>query len=652
MTPNDIKNQILQNIVPNNEKKITASKLQPILLELVDLSDVPEAAKYYAGNAITITPENYINVNEEALGLADLATKTELTTAITENNNNYYTKTEMSNIIDNQDVYSKEEVDNLLSTKSDTDHTHDQFYTKTEVENLLLSKADEDHDHSISDVNNLQNVLNSKAGVMHPHYMSDILDLSDGYYNKVQIDDMVSGITSIDMSAYELTGHTQSTSTITDLADYTGFTNYPTNQDVLDTFVKSYDYRADDDYNYIDTTQSGQLTIENQTGTNNSKVNIKNDGIELVQTIDGIPNTIIDMEENAIYFSVKEKNLALGTQRVQVNTIDGIVLTQEPENWYANSLVTKSMLDTAINQVSGGTGGSVDLSNYYNKTQTDAQISTAVSGVSVDLSNYYTKSETQLYTQTVAHNEVEYHKMNGGHYMYNMFDVQVQSPSDNQVLVWNSSQNKWLNSNVPSSSTPPEYSTDAKDKHTIFDSNHKNIDDAWTMNVKNHVSFKDFTIAPNGSEAYFFLFDGINNVNITDFSFMVSEFLSGYATVEVSVFDNYRGIPKNKIATLGTMYFGEAGQKTLTYLNAAITNQPSNNVWICLYVSNGSFKVKAVECAEFVGSMNNVDTTGFLNTIHLNYAPYIPDPLDLLNNYNSTFYDFMSYKPLVGIKYN
>lgn len=78
-------------------------------------------------------------------------------------------------------MYLREEVDNLLLDKSDTDHHHDTlYYGKTEVANLLLSKSDTGHTHNdiYYDKDEINDFLLSIA--LHDH--------NDIYYLKTEID--------------------------------------------------------------------------------------------------------------------------------------------------------------------------------------------------------------------------------------------------------------------------------------------------------------------------------------------------------------------------------------------------------------------------------------------------------------------------------
>lgn len=77
-------------------------------------------------------------------------------------------------IADAANYYTKTEVDNLLDNLNLTN-----YYTKAEVDILLGGKSDVGHTHLISDITGLQTALDGKAATSHTHTASQVTDFSE-----------------------------------------------------------------------------------------------------------------------------------------------------------------------------------------------------------------------------------------------------------------------------------------------------------------------------------------------------------------------------------------------------------------------------------------------------------------------------------------
>lgn len=86
-------------------------------------------------------------------------------------------------IADAANYYTKTEVDNLLDNLNLTN-----YYTKAEVDILLGGKSDVGHTHLISDITGLQTALDGKAATSHTHTASQVTDFSEA------VDDRVSAL--------------------------------------------------------------------------------------------------------------------------------------------------------------------------------------------------------------------------------------------------------------------------------------------------------------------------------------------------------------------------------------------------------------------------------------------------------------------------
>jgi len=77
----------------------------------------------------------------------------------------------------------KDALDNAVSWKADTVHTH-EISDINGLSTALSGKANATHSHSISDITGLQTALNWKASAVHSHEISDINWLSEALSNK------------------------------------------------------------------------------------------------------------------------------------------------------------------------------------------------------------------------------------------------------------------------------------------------------------------------------------------------------------------------------------------------------------------------------------------------------------------------------------
>ena len=90
------------------------------------------------------------------------------------NANNYYTTA---------NTYSKTEVDNKLTSKSDTGHTH-AISGVTGLQSALDGKSPTSHTHVISGVTGLQAALDGKSNTGHIHAISDVTNLQSALDGK------------------------------------------------------------------------------------------------------------------------------------------------------------------------------------------------------------------------------------------------------------------------------------------------------------------------------------------------------------------------------------------------------------------------------------------------------------------------------------
>ena len=129
-----------------------------------------------------------------------------------------HTVEDITGLYDN--VYTEKEVDELLSSKSDVDHRHDedyakiehthkaediedfeeQFYNKEEIDEMMSGKSDSNHKHD-----------DDYAKIEHEHTVEDITDLYNNVYNKTQVDEALATKSEI--------GHGHNISDIANLQD-------------------------------------------------------------------------------------------------------------------------------------------------------------------------------------------------------------------------------------------------------------------------------------------------------------------------------------------------------------------------------------------------------------------------------------------------
>lgn len=78
-----------------------------------------------------------------------------------------------------------------LSSKSDKDHTHDDYYTVSDIDSKLSTKSDTSHGHSISEISSLQLALDDKANKATTLEGYGITDAASKSY----VDTLIDGLT-------------------------------------------------------------------------------------------------------------------------------------------------------------------------------------------------------------------------------------------------------------------------------------------------------------------------------------------------------------------------------------------------------------------------------------------------------------------------
>ena len=92
------------------------------------------------------------------------------------------------------DTYTKSEINNALSGKSDTSHTHDdRYYTESEINTKLSEKSDTSHTHDdrYYTETEIDNKLSTKSDSTHNH--DSIYYTKSEVYNKTEVDNKLSG---------------------------------------------------------------------------------------------------------------------------------------------------------------------------------------------------------------------------------------------------------------------------------------------------------------------------------------------------------------------------------------------------------------------------------------------------------------------------
>ena len=95
--------------------------------------------------------------------------------------------------------YKQEQIDTMLSGKSDTSHNHDsRYYTESEIDTKLSGKANSSHTHDdrYYTESEMDTKLSGKANSSHTHTKSQITDFShthdDRYYTESEMDTKLS----------------------------------------------------------------------------------------------------------------------------------------------------------------------------------------------------------------------------------------------------------------------------------------------------------------------------------------------------------------------------------------------------------------------------------------------------------------------------
>jgi len=156
-------------------------------------------------STIQLSSDSFSDTNENIMSAA--AIEDRYAQIIHSHDDEYYTENEVDNLLSgksntghthNDLYYTETEVDNLLSDKSDTGHTHDgRYYTESETDNLLSSKSDTTHNHN--DVyyteSEVDNLLNDKSDITHDHdgvYAPISHSHNDVYYTETEVDNLLS----------------------------------------------------------------------------------------------------------------------------------------------------------------------------------------------------------------------------------------------------------------------------------------------------------------------------------------------------------------------------------------------------------------------------------------------------------------------------
>lgn len=265
---------------------------------------------------------------------------------------NYYTKSEVDDLIDNIDVSG---VDVDLSEYSKTSHTHSNYALSNHSHsNYALSShthsqyASSSHTHSISNITNLQSTLDGKSGTGHSH---------NDYATTTNFNSH-SGNTTAHITAAERTNW--------DNAVTSSHTH--NNKTVLDGITASKVSNWDDVYNDFNSV----FTI-NSNGDLQVKVNVIGEG------------------EISAYGS------GSSTSNGAITIVDNLTSTATTAALSANQgRILKGLIDNV----------DIDLSDYYNKDEVDELIANA--DVDIDLSEYSKTSHTHSNYSLTSHTHNEY----------------------------------------------------------------------------------------------------------------------------------------------------------------------------------------------------------------------------------------------------
>ena len=165
--------------------------------------NIKETLNYFATNLYNKTKNSFVE-KEDNKGLSSNDYTDEDKNKLGGLPSDTYTKSEINNALSGKSdtshthddrYYTESEINTKLSEKSDTSHTHDdRYYTETEIDNKLSTKSDTLHNHDSSYYKKSElytktetdNKLSSKSDTSHNH---------DGsYYTKSEINNKLSNL--------------------------------------------------------------------------------------------------------------------------------------------------------------------------------------------------------------------------------------------------------------------------------------------------------------------------------------------------------------------------------------------------------------------------------------------------------------------------
>jgi len=481
-------------------------------------------------------------------------------------------------------------------------------------------------------------IVDNKNGVILQRQPSSTTDYT--LVTKKMLTDATSGITaSVDMSNYynktttdsllnlrSSTGHTHTAyQTISGMTGYytTGDTYSKT--EIESYFVPQYIENAANDYNDIYIT-SGEYSVTNRYNNNNMYFAMKQGDI-IIQNeyIDGATRikSTVNLNDGVITNGVNDQFgnsglTMLDTQNLWIGTRDGVVLQSQPAHLYPNSLVTKQYLDTAISNVSGGTG-SVDLSNYYNKTNVDSLLNLrsstghthsqyqTVSG----MAGYQTTSGMTEYS-TTGHTHSQYQTISGMTAYYTTGQTYTQDQVNNQITAATSGLSNSI-VNLTLSGLTGLINYDTRKMYPILatgtQGNNYRVPDyiqgaTYTQGMTSPsfqvIHFTKWTVGP---------YSYINNIMFYINSTQAPS--SGASAIGYGIYTDDQGIPKTLISEL-SFATGTSGYKEFTGLNIPLTGCTNGVFWIGVWFNKyaSSFNHSGYQGAvTYMSDFSNVGST-------------------------------------------
>lgn len=345
-------------------------------------------------------------------------------------------KAEFDNVYNKQEVYSKNEVDNLLKDSANSDHTHDEFYTKEEIDSNYL-KVDDYLEIAVehatkTDLQTLENRINvninKKADKDHKH---------DEFYTKEEIDDKIvenSTGGTIDLGGYvkksELNEAMATKADITHVHE-----EYSPVYHTHDEYSKTdhvHDNYADKEHKHdlqISDIEGLQAALDNKSDADddvipdnimdlvNGKADIEHshDDYALVEHNHGIINIaglqeILDNKANkneiinrseldgkADVFHSHSEYAPIEHSHYDYadinHTHDGFAEADHIHENYADKDHTHTFMQDAISDLQSKIDNKVDVDEVYTKEEVDDKIVEIMEGGSIDLGGYVKKSE-------------------------------------------------------------------------------------------------------------------------------------------------------------------------------------------------------------------------------------------------------------------